>query len=100
MLSRIATKPDIRTVALAFVLFNVLDIILTLCVLSAGGYELNPIVRAWLELGAPTAALLKLGFSCLVAGLLWRFGKEDALRLSAMLFLGVCVFNAFSLASA
>jgi hypothetical protein len=100
VLSRIANKPDVRTAALAFVFFNVLDIILTLCVLSAGGYELNPIVRAWLELGAPTAALLKLGFPCLVAALMWHFGKADALRLSAMLFFGVCVFNAFSLAGA
>jgi hypothetical protein len=82
---------------LGIILLNVLDIILTLIILRGGGYELNPLIRSWFALGAPTAALLKIGMSAIIAFLMYRYRWEGALRFNAVFIFGVCLFNTTSL---
>ena len=83
--------------ALAFVVLNALDLVLTTLILQSGGTELNPIVGAALQMGIPATAALKLGLSAMFAWLLWRLGREGALRLATFMILGVCLFNAVGL---
>ena len=84
--------------ALSFVLLNVLDISLTLLILQHRGYELNPLIRAALQLGIPTTASLKIGAGAVLASLLYWLRLEGALWLATALILGVCLFNVASLA--
>ena len=83
--------------ALSFVLLNVLDLLLTLWILQAGGSELNPLIRATLQAGVPATAALKIGVSAAFAWLLYRLRREGALKLATVMIAGVCLFNAIGL---
>jgi hypothetical protein len=89
--------PNMKTLVLGIVLLNVLDIILTLIILRGGGYELNPLIRSWLALGAPIGALLKIGMSAIIAFLMYHFRQEHALKFNAIFIFGVCLFNSTNL---
>ena len=93
MLKTVSAGRSTALLALGFILFNVLDLLLTVSILQAGGYELNPLVRATLELGVPVTASLKIGASAVFAWLLCRLRLEGALRLATVIILCVCLFN-------
>jgi hypothetical protein len=86
-----------KTLVLGIILLNVLDIVLTLIILRGGGYELNPLIRTLLALGAPIGALMKIGMSALIAFLMYHFRREHALRVNAIFIFGVCLFNSTNL---
>jgi hypothetical protein len=92
--SSISKETSLKLWALVFVSLNALDFLLTLFILNAGGSELNPLIRATLEIGTPFTAALKMGVSGLFAWFLYRLRREGALKLATVLILGVCLFNA------
>ena len=98
ILKDIPRSAAMRPLAWGFILFNAVDVLLTLCVLEAGGYELNPLMRAILELGVPTTTSLKLGVSALFAWGMYRLRLDLALRVATAFILGVCLFNVANLA--
>lgn len=98
MLRSVLSHPDARFLALAFVLLNVFDIAVTSCILQAGGYELNPLIRAALQFGLPAALAFKIGLSALFAWLLYRLRLEAALRFATVAIWGICLFNVTGLA--
>lgn len=91
-------RPSVGFLAVGFVLLNVVDICLTAFIFQHGGYELNPLIRAALRLGLPTAVCLKVGASAVFAWVLYRFRREEALKVAAALISGVCLFNVVGLA--
>ena len=95
--SHITRMTSARLWAMSFVFLNALDLILTVIILESGGSELNPLIRATLELGVPATAALKIGVSSLFAWLLLRLRREGALRLATIMISGVCLFNAAGL---
>ena len=97
MVKSILMGPNMKTLVMGIILLNVLDIILTLIILRGGGYELNPLIRSWLALGAPTGALLKIGMSAIIAFLMYRYRWEGALRFNMLFIFGVCLFNTTNL---
>ena len=86
--------------AILFVMLNAIDVLLTLGIIGAGGQELNPVTKAMFRMGTPAGVALKVGASGLVALLLFRMRRRSMLRLSALLFFGVCLFNAAGLIAA
>ena len=98
MIKSALVSPNMKTLVLGVILLNVLDIILTLIILRGGGYELNPLIRSWLALGAPIGSLMKIGMSAIIAFLMYRYRWEGALRFNAIFIFGVCLFNATNLA--
>lgn len=88
-----------RHYAFLFVLLNILDLILTYYILGLGGLEMNPVMRAWMELGMPAAVSLKVGSSAVLAGILCRLGQHTALKLGTLFIAGVCLFNFSGLAT-
>ena len=98
MLKSVLSRPDVRFLALAFVLLNVFDIAVTSHILQAGGYELNPLIRAALQFGVPAALAFKIGLSALFAWLLYRLRLEVALRFATVAIWGICLFNVTGLA--
>jgi len=68
--------------------------LLTLWILNSGGSELNPLIRATLEMGPLFTTSLKIGVSSLFAWFLYRLRREGALKLATVMIMGVCLFNA------
>jgi hypothetical protein len=97
MVKSVLIGPNMKTLVMGIILLNVLDIILTLIILSGGGYELNPLIRSWLALGAPIGALMKIGMSAIIAFLMYRYRWEGALRFNMLFIFGVCLFNTTNL---
>jgi hypothetical protein len=92
--SSISKETSLKLWALCFICLNALDFLLTLWILNSGGSELNPLIRATLEIGVPFTAALKMGVSGFFAWFLYRLRREGALKLATAMIMGVCLFNA------
>ena len=99
MLKSAHVDSSIRPFAFLFVLLNILDLVLTYSILGLGGLEMNPLMRAWIELGTPAAVSIKVGSSAVLAGLMCRLGQHTALKLGTIFMTGICLFNFAGLAS-
>ncbi len=68
------------------IVFNLMDLLLTVRVLEAGGYEVNPIMSRLFDMGHVPAALVKLGIVGLASLLLWALRRyRRALEMALML---------------
>ena len=94
ILRRVSGSPGTGLLALGFILFNVVDLFLTLRMLQVGGSELNPVLAASLGFGVPAIAFHKTAVSAAFAWLLWRLRRERVLKLLVAGMVGVCLFNA------
>jgi hypothetical protein len=97
MLNSATLSTNRGVLALSFILLNVLDLTLTLCILQAGGYELNPLIRSALAFGIPLTVFLKIGIGILFAWLLYCLRLSGALKVATLSILGICLFNMASL---
>ena len=88
-----------KRLAIAFMVFNVLDLLLTLVCLELGGTEVNSIMRFVFEQPLPVVVAFKIGMgSVAVALLMWRKLKRPLKVITCAMF-GVCLFNASNLAA-
>ena len=90
------------SLALSFVLLNILDMYLTNLALGHGGYELNPIMRHLIEYNAHMFSALKVYGSMAAVALLLLFRKHISVGRILIgldiVMLGVVAFNLISLA--
>ena len=87
----------IKKLAIAFMVFNALDLLLTLVILELGGAEVNPIMRFVFEQPLPVVVAFKMGLGGVaVALLMWR-KLEWPLKVIAYTMIGLCLFNASGL---
>lgn len=104
IVSQLRIKSRFIGLALAFIVLNIVDGILTQALASRGGYELNPIMRQVLELRIVSLFwIVKLGATVgAVLGLFWlanRYPRQlDRILLILIgVMTGVCVFNGIGL---
>ena len=89
-----------KRLVVAFMAFNILDLLLTLVILELGGDEKNPIMRLAFEQPLPVAISLKIGLGAGAAVLLvWmaKRGHTWPLRAVTYAMIGICIVNASGL---
>ena len=91
-----------QNIFLQFAYLQLLDVMTTLGVLTAGGLEANPLVRAALSaFGNPIAALACVkGFAMLLAVFCWRTGRLRTLGRINMFYALLVAWNVLMLISA
>jgi len=89
-LRELAERPRTLLLVLAtIVVFNLMDYLLTLRVLDAGGSELNPVMARLFSIGPEAAALVKLGVAgAVVLGLLALRRYRRTLELAIVALVG------------
>ena len=92
-----AESARLHALAVAFILANVVDILLTQQLLSAGGVELNPVMQFVINSGFAQALVWKFAISAAVASVLaWR-RKTTTLGVLTSVTVMVCIWNAIGL---
>jgi len=92
-------KRILLVMAIAFVLFNLLDILLTWGILNRGGIEINPIMQFVTGMGLWESVVSKVILSALIASVLVRFRKPAMLGTLTGATGGICIWNGVGLIS-
>jgi len=82
---------------LAFMVFNILDLGLTLVMLDLGGSEMNPIMDYAFRQSPLFAVIFKIGLGAIAVLLLMRFRQDWALKVITYSIIGVCLLNSCNL---
>lgn len=83
-----------RRLAVAFVALNVVDIMVTLWLVSSGrGVEANPVMGAVIGASPALSILFKVGVSVAVATMIIKWNKPQVMGALVAVMSGVCLFN-------
>ena len=81
------------TLAVAFVLLNIVDMVLTLRALEAGASELNPIMKAFIDMGFYNVIAVKVGIPAVIGLMMVLRRKLTSLAIVTTVLTGVCIWN-------
>jgi len=92
-------KRILLVLAIAFVLFNLVDILLTWGILNRGGVEANPVMGLVIGMGFLESVMWKVALAVLFAAALVKLRKPTILTVLTTAVVGICIWNGLGLIS-